>query len=470
MQRRRNGVGRAVLLQSALCFGLLWLLEAADESPDQFALPDFSIYHTKDQVFEEVENLVKANTQIMKLDVLAISDEESDPPYRSSIKVVTVEPGGHSKDHEKKTRLLLNYGEHGRELITVEVALRLLQILADPSAELERADRPGGPGKARLKALLHNTIFKIVPMENERGRDLVEAGNLCERKNGRGVDTNRNWEVHWGYKEKDYDPNEEYPGTKPFSEPEAEALLELAKKFRPHVWMNAHSGMEALFMPYDHLPHIPSGEVAQATLQVLEKLNNVTCGGRCALGSGGKSVGYLAHGTATDYMYERLKVPLAFTWEIYGDNEAHFNDCFRMFNPVTPESFDRVVTSWADAIFALLELLPSHPAIPRVHMHSHTFGRKGDVGAKRSSKESRATPPGPDRKLGATMQGWQSRMNDAARLRAQVFDVPRGRKGLIGGVCVGLVAIVGFVVLVRSGGRAAASKRAARRRREDAAR
>ena len=32
--------------------------------------------------------------------------------------------------------------------------------------------------------------------------------------------------------------------------------------------MNAHSGMEALFMPYDHLPHIPEGEPAQATLQV----------------------------------------------------------------------------------------------------------------------------------------------------------------------------------------------------------
>ena len=53
---------------------------------------------------------------------------------------------------------------------------------------------------------------QIVPMENEKGRDLVEAGNLCERKNGRGVDTNRNWD----HKEKDYDPNEEYPGTKPF--------------------------------------------------------------------------------------------------------------------------------------------------------------------------------------------------------------------------------------------------------------
>ena len=48
------------------------------------------------------------------------------------------------------------------------------------------------------------------------GRAAVERGQLCERKNGRGVDTNRNWEVHWGFKEKDYDPKEEFPGTRPF--------------------------------------------------------------------------------------------------------------------------------------------------------------------------------------------------------------------------------------------------------------
>ena len=33
-------------------------------------------------------------------------------------------------------------------------------------------------------------------------------------------------------------------------------------------------------------------------------------------------------------MYERLKVPLSFTWEIYGDSKADFHDCFRMFNPL----------------------------------------------------------------------------------------------------------------------------------------
>ena len=53
-------------------------------------------------------------------------------------------------------------------------------------------------------------------MENPHGRNVVEAGQLCERKNGRGVDSNRNWPVDWGKKEADYDPYEEYPGTKAF--------------------------------------------------------------------------------------------------------------------------------------------------------------------------------------------------------------------------------------------------------------
>ena len=57
---------------------------------------------------------------------------------------------------------------------------------------------------------------QVLPMENERGRDRVEGRNLCERKNGRGVDTNRNWPVHWGFKEPDYDAREEFPGEEPF--------------------------------------------------------------------------------------------------------------------------------------------------------------------------------------------------------------------------------------------------------------
>lgn len=74
---------------------------------------------------------------------------------------------------------------------------------------------------AALELFLPNYIRtpslpQILPMENVNGRKLVESGNLCERKNGRGVDPNRNWDAHWGFKEADYDPAEEYPGAAAF--------------------------------------------------------------------------------------------------------------------------------------------------------------------------------------------------------------------------------------------------------------
>lgn len=68
----------------------------------------------------------------------------------------------------------------------------------------------------KLHKLLDKISLMILPMENPNGRRMVEKGKLCERKNGRGVDVNRNWGVDFGVKEKDYDPSEEYPGKHPF--------------------------------------------------------------------------------------------------------------------------------------------------------------------------------------------------------------------------------------------------------------
>jgi hypothetical protein len=39
-------------------------------------------------------------------------------------------------------------------------------------------------------------------------------------------------------------------------------------------------------------------------------------------------------------MYEVLRVPMSFTWEIYGDATAPYEDCFRMFNPLTKPAFE----------------------------------------------------------------------------------------------------------------------------------
>lgn len=44
----------------------------------------------------------------------------------------------------------------------------------------------------------------------------------------------------------DYDPYEENPGIAPFSEPEAQIMRELSRSFKPHIWVNVHSGMEVI--------------------------------------------------------------------------------------------------------------------------------------------------------------------------------------------------------------------------------
>ena len=72
---------------------------------------------------------------------------------------------------------------------------------------------------------LKQTTFTIIPIENVNGRAMVEdSKKFCERKNGRGVDVNRNFPVNFGVKEKDYDPNEEFPGPYAMSEPESKVL------------------------------------------------------------------------------------------------------------------------------------------------------------------------------------------------------------------------------------------------------
>lgn len=125
----------------------------------------------------------------------------------------------------------------------------------------------------------------------------------------------------------------------------------------------ALAGMDGLFMPYDHVGHVPDHPSTEHTLKILNEINTQACEGKCVVGSGGKSVGYLAHGTATDYMYEKANVSIAMTWEIYGDFNAHQNDCFRMFNPLTAAGYDSIITAWTNALFVLLLQVQQHPDV-----------------------------------------------------------------------------------------------------------
>ncbi|PSS19872.1 Carboxypeptidase [Actinidia chinensis var. chinensis] len=294
---------------------------------------------------EEIKALVHRHPDKLYMEVIGRQNKG----YHAEMTVVTYCRNRKEIDDRSKYRVLLSFGQHGRELITSELALRILSILSGEQF-LPNMD------PSSLNKTLERLVIKMVPMENLNGRKLVEAGDLCERRNGRGVDLNRNWSVDWGKKEKDYDPYEENPGIAPFSEPETQIMRKLCVSFEPHIWVNVHSGMEALFMPYDHKNTTPDGSPAQRVRSMLENLNRLHCKQRCVVGSGGGSVGYLAHGTATDYMYDIARVPMAFTFEIYGDRTVSSKDCFKMFNPSDLTTFNGVLHDWSSAFFTMFNM------------------------------------------------------------------------------------------------------------------
>ncbi|WVZ19053.1 hypothetical protein V8G54_006375 [Vigna mungo] len=320
----------------------------------------------------EIRALVRRHPDKLTMETLKAANKG----YGAQITVVTYGKEKEEKNKRSKLRILLSFGQHGRELITTELALRILSILSEEKL-LPSTDQ------ASLNSVLDKLVIKyaskvsehfmkypgcftlytiqaycVVPMENPNGRKVVEAGDLCERRNGRGVDLNRNWSVDWGKKEKDYDPYEENPGVAPFSEPESQIMRKLAISFEPHLWVNVHSGMEALFMPYDHKNTTLDGLALKRMKSFLEEVNHHHCQERCMIGSGGGSVGYFAHGTATDFMYDVVGVPMAFTFEIYGDGTASSKDCFKMFNPTDPAAYNRVLNDWSATFFTIFKLVP----------------------------------------------------------------------------------------------------------------
>lgn len=346
----------------ALLFLVCRLASAADRNTH--AKPDWGMYTSRSRTMEEVRAIVERNPSFMRMRVVTATEGG----YQVGVPLVVVEPGGLAKGPDdarmrEKLRVFYNFGEHGREIITTELALRVLETLE--SVDKLNDAMKGHPRFSDVLAQYYRTVFYIVPIENSGGRDQVENGSLCERKNGRGVDTNRNWEVDFGVKEPDYDPSEEFPGTFPYSEPETFVLRQELVAFQPHVWVNVHSGMEALFMPYDHRQEIPSGAEAHELYRTLVQLNAWHCRGKCAVGSGGKEVGYKAHGTGTDTIYMQLNVPMVMTWEVYGVTTAHYDDCFRMFNPTDRTTFDDVVARWSAAFFGLLPLANEHAGVRR---------------------------------------------------------------------------------------------------------
>lgn len=275
-----------------------------------------------------------------------------------------------------KTKAMLVFGEHARELVSPESALNFARTLCGQGTSSSHAD-----------AVLNDVEFILVPNANPVARKQVEKGSYCKRTNENGVDLNRNW----GNEHRDETlagtGDETDPGPRGFSEVESEILKELVDQIRPEVYLSIHSGAYLLGSPYGYTQDkVPKQTVAMQ--EVLQPISSKYCNGQCPYGGLAKMIQYDNGGCDIDYVYDTTGSPYVFTWEIYTgsrfrgeyaetamrmknqgqsflqrgrsklleeepEKDEDVQDCIDQFLPRTHQELEDVVENWSDAYLTL---------------------------------------------------------------------------------------------------------------------
>eukprot|EP00930_Biecheleria_cincta_P002122 TRINITY_DN103167_c0_g1_i1.p1 TRINITY_DN103167_c0_g1~~TRINITY_DN103167_c0_g1_i1.p1 ORF type:complete len:447 (-),score=75.90 TRINITY_DN103167_c0_g1_i1:43-1218(-) len=344
---------------------------------------DYPFYHTSEQIESLTKSFVESCGK--KATVRTVGSDVS-------IQEVRVR----NPDAKPTNRVSILFGEHSRELISPETGLQLLKMLCGQDGQKELVDN-----------VLKTSEFQLVLNANPKSRLKVEQGDYCLRDNPAGVDLNRNWDVHWSLNHETPGSNQ-YPGPHPFSEPETKVVKGLLTDFMPTTFLSVHSGTKGLYMPWAFDSQHLAERNREPMLSVLKQVDKEHC--QCPFGAAGKEVGYDCPGTSFDWVYDHLKAPFSFAWEIHaqsddesdlksryeekikqsnflglvqqgamlsshragivqghdyqlihatGSQESSY-DCFDTFNPGTKEEYDKSVQNWAVSYLKLAQLTSTY--------------------------------------------------------------------------------------------------------------
>jgi hypothetical protein len=116
-----------------------------------------------------------------------------------------------------------------------------------------------------------------------------------------GIDLNRNFGYMWGYDNLGSSPDpcdETYRGASAFSEPESQAIRDLAiqKNYNTHFNMHTYGGY--ILYPWGYID-----EATPDSLAYIEFAALLTSHSGYAFGSGGQLLGYNSNGSIRDWMY-----------------------------------------------------------------------------------------------------------------------------------------------------------------------
>jgi hypothetical protein len=250
--------------------------------------------------------------------------------------------------NEGELSVLFTAAHHANEPLGVEICLYIVDYIC----RNYQSDQ-------QIKKWVDNLEIWVVPVVNPDGYQIVfnDQSRIIWRKNLRdnnndgkftpeidGVDLNRNYDYHWG-DEGDRFPNSSfYPGPFPFSEPEAQAIRNLAERKCFVFHLDFHGAGELILYPFSN----PQDEkVIQTVEGIARNIKKTRGGNHYSIAPMNDRVGQCSL-----WMYNELGV-LSFTVEA---GESYFPPA---------EQIKQMIEQNAKAVFRILNLITKNNSLQR---------------------------------------------------------------------------------------------------------
>jgi len=269
---------------------------------------DAGLYHTYSEVVTELHQIESTHGNIAKIYIIGQSIENRD--------ILAIKISDNPSLEETEESEILYMGcHHAREWISVEIPMYLTNYLVnnygtDPT----------------ITNLIDERETWIVPIVNPDGLEYSQTVYTMWRKNKRdndddgifdpsydGVDCNRNYGFMWGYDDIGSSPypwSEIYRGAYAFSEPENQAIRDLALKHKFVFSISYHSYGELIIYPWGYISEdTPDDKLFTDIAAKMAEYNGYL------YGNAKDGIIYNTNGDSDDWLYGSKRT-LAYTFEL----------------------------------------------------------------------------------------------------------------------------------------------------------